>query len=74
MKNQSNKVGVAQKTIIVREDGKLLVVRRSKTAPSRPLYWDLPGGGLELGEDPEEGAVREVMEETGIEVKNIKLL
>ncbi len=28
--------------------------------------WTLPGGGLDFGESPEEGAVREVMEETGL--------
>jgi len=30
--------------------------------------WTLPGGGLRRGEDPTEGAVRELMEETGIKV------
>jgi len=28
--------------------------------------WVLPGGGLDPGESPEEGAVREVLEETGL--------
>lgn len=28
--------------------------------------WVLPGGGLEKGESPEEGALREVLEETGL--------
>ena len=31
------------------------------------LLWSLPKGHLELGESPEEAALREVMEETGIE-------
>ncbi|MGH9856805.1 MAG: NUDIX hydrolase, partial [Acidobacteriota bacterium] len=30
--------------------------------------WGLPGGGLHKGEDPAEGAVRELVEETGIGV------
>ncbi len=29
--------------------------------------WVLPGGGLDPGETPEEGAIREVLEETGLQ-------
>jgi len=36
--------------------------------------WGLPGGGLEYGEDPEDGIRREVWEETGLEVQVEKLL
>jgi 8-oxo-dGTP pyrophosphatase MutT (NUDIX family) len=28
--------------------------------------WGMPGGGLHRGEDPHEGAVRELFEETGV--------
>lgn len=30
--------------------------------------WSLPGGGLHRGEDPQQGAIREVAEETGIKL------
>ena len=32
-------------------------------------YWDIPGGFLEDGEHPEDGACREVLEEAGIEIE-----
>ncbi|MGN4770259.1 NUDIX hydrolase [Bacillus thuringiensis] len=32
-------------------------------------YWSLPAGAIELGETPEEAVIREVWEETGLEVQ-----
>ncbi len=32
-------------------------------------FWDIPGGFLEAGEHPEAGAVRELLEETGLEIR-----
>jgi ADP-ribose pyrophosphatase YjhB (NUDIX family) len=52
---------------IVIEDNKLLVSRQFKTK------FDLPGGGVDLGEGVEEAVVRETKEETGIDVEVIKL-
>ncbi|CQR24346.1 MutT/nudix family protein [Streptococcus varani] len=36
--------------------------------------WGLPGGLLEVGESLEETAIREVFEETGLEVKELQLI
>ena len=36
--------------------------------------WGLPGGLMELGESTEQTAEREVLEETGLKVKNLRLL
>jgi 8-oxo-dGTP diphosphatase len=36
--------------------------------------WTLPGGGVDLHETPEQGAVREAKEETGYDVELIRLL
>jgi 8-oxo-dGTP diphosphatase len=51
---------------VVIEGAKVLLVRRGH----EPLKgeWSLPGGALELGETLPQGVVREVLEETGLEV------
>jgi len=38
------------------------------------LFWDLPGGGIEAGEEPSAAAVRECREETGYEVSVDRLV
>lgn len=50
--------------VIVR-DGRLLLCHISPGSAGAGL-WMLPGGGLDFGEPPETGAVREVEEETGL--------
>jgi ADP-ribose pyrophosphatase YjhB (NUDIX family) len=43
---------------------------------SEPLLgqWSIPGGTLELGESLEEGVARELLEETGLEVKVLDMI
>jgi ADP-ribose pyrophosphatase YjhB (NUDIX family) len=50
----------------IHKDGKILMIKR-KFEPNKGR-WSLPGGLLEIGEAPEEGAKREVREELGLEV------
>jgi 8-oxo-dGTP diphosphatase len=45
--------------------GRVLLVRRAYP----PFDWVLPGGNAEAGESPNETAIREVREETGIDVE-----
>jgi 8-oxo-dGTP diphosphatase len=52
---------------IVERDGKLLLCRRARN-PSKGL-WDFPGGFLDENEHPLDALVRELREETGLEVE-----
>jgi 8-oxo-dGTP diphosphatase len=65
--------GLIVHALIVNTEGKVLLIKRSETEDVLPGVWDIPGGTLEDGEDPREGAVREVKEETNLEVRNLRL-
>lgn len=46
-------------------DGKVLLIRENKNLSGK---WELPGGGLDFGEDIREGFEREIKEEMGLTV------
>jgi 8-oxo-dGTP diphosphatase len=64
--------GVSQKAIIFNEEGRFLALRRTSSAPSDPNKWDLPGGDLDYGEDAIKGIIREIKEEAGLDVEDLK--
>ena len=52
------------------EDGKIVITKYLK---GRKIgYYDIPGGKIEADETPEDAAIREMKEETGIDVSNLK--
>ena len=57
---------------MVFQRGRVLLVERGR----EPLkgYWSLPGGVLEVGETLESAVVREVKEETGLDVKPVSVV
>ncbi len=56
---------VAAYNVCVDESSRLLLCRLSDIT-ERPGWWTLPGGGIDFGEHPEAGALRELTEETGL--------
>jgi ADP-ribose pyrophosphatase len=54
----------------VRPDGKIVLVRQYRHATGQYL-WELVAGRMEKGENPKEGAARELVEETGYRVKKL---
>lgn len=54
--------------IIIEIDDRIVLINRKNP----PLGWALPGGFVDYGESYEQAAVREAMEETGLEVKGLR--
>ena len=58
---------VSVKGVLVR-DGRVLLLKNERAE------WELPGGKLELGEEPHECVAREITEETGLPVSTGPIL
>ena len=65
--NLSDKFPISIKAIIV-DDNKILCLKNERNE------WDFPGGKINFNEDVEECLKREVIEETNLEIKNLKIL
>jgi 8-oxo-dGTP diphosphatase len=59
---------------VIKDRGKILVLRRAPTMTYKAGAWDLPGGHLAANETLEECLAREVMEETGLAIDIDRLL
>jgi 8-oxo-dGTP diphosphatase len=57
---------------VIVKNGRVLLVRRR--TPEASLSWTFPSGKIEAGESPEEAAVRETLEETGLVVRAQRVL
>ncbi|HET9020629.1 MAG TPA: NUDIX domain-containing protein [Ornithinibacter sp.] len=63
---------VAAYAVVVSDERLLLTQLADRTGAGG--RWNLPGGGLDPGETPTEGVVREVLEETGQVVDEVRLV
>ena len=51
--------------VVLMEDNKVALIERHRAGLD---YYVFPGGGVDEGETPEQGAIREALEELGVEV------
>ena len=63
-------------TWIMNSEGKFLMQKRSPNKNTFPNMWSITGGGVDSGETPLQGALRECKEELGIDISesNIELI
>ena len=58
--------------VLVMDGNKILLAERNKENYNG--YWIIPGGGVKFGETIQEAALREIKEETNLDVEIIKLI
>lgn len=69
IENQKVAVGAA---LLIHKEDQILLIRRKNVLGSGA--WSTPGGHLDFGETPEDCARREALEETSLQVKNIRFV
>lgn len=61
--------GLTVRGIMKNENGEILIVKRHPKSRTDPEMWELPGGKVEKGEFFVDALVREIKEETNLDVK-----
>ncbi len=58
----------AARVVLLDRQGRIFLVNAEDPIdPYKPAWWEIPGGGIDFGEDSATAAGRELYEETGIE-------
>ncbi|MFZ3034992.1 MAG: RNA pyrophosphohydrolase [Parvibaculum sp.] len=60
--------------VLINADGRVFMGNRIETGESDTFTWQLPQGGIDKGEDPEAGALRELQEETGVHPSKVEII
>ncbi len=58
---------------IIKQDDKVLLLRRAGGNPLYTGHYELPGGKVDFGEDPRAALQREILEETGHEIETLQI-
>ncbi len=56
--------------VVARPDGRFLITKRVMSKAWAPGWWEVSGGAVQAGEESKDAVVREVKEETGLDVSN----
>lgn len=64
----NNNFHVTVKGVLIKND-EILLVKRTTPSSDGFGYWELPGGGVDFGESPEQALIREFNEETGLQIE-----
>jgi 8-oxo-dGTP diphosphatase len=78
--SDAKKIGVGFGVMVLNDEGQILLGHRNDDGEKADSAlhgegtWTMPGGKLEYGETFEEGAAREVKEETSLTVKNLRVI
>lgn len=62
------------KVIIIDDDDRVLMLKRSNYVDKYAGEWDLPGGHIQIGEEFNTGMKREVKEETNLDIDSPKFV
>ena len=60
--------GLTVRGVIKNDSGEILIVKRHPKSRTDPEMWELPGGKVEKGEHFADALVREIKEETNLDV------
>ncbi len=61
--------GLTMRGIVKNSEGEILILRRHPKSKTNPHKWELPGGKIEKCEYFDEAFIREIKEETDLDVK-----
>jgi 8-oxo-dGTP diphosphatase len=65
-------IGVSAGAMVFNDAGELFLSKRSQNCKNERGHWEVPGGGVELGETLEAAVKREMLEEYGTEIEIIE--